>query len=257
METLQSVPISYFSAMKLIVFFIGVFLLATACNKVVEDKTKPVMESLSMNGDEFKPQDVIEIYVGLSDNENLSQVRSRISPSFAKTFGDWKDVSVKEISGTRYEGTISFTVPDTATAGYYQVTTRGSDMRGNGTVDSVMYFTILQPGFAPEIIDFETKPPIVNGVLYMTATDSLTFAGVVIDDTGLKNISINLKSTEDKNIKSLSYNIADSSVTWDFALQGDTILPDYEAVWPGLLLIKALDIDGNQTRREVPIEFEP
>src|SRR5690554_6069611 len=118
--------------MRLTIAFAVFFILAIACNKVVEDKTKPVLESLSMNGDAFKPQETIEIYVGLSDDENLSQVRSRISQSFSKSFGNWEAVVVKQISGTYYEGTLSFTVPDTATAGYYQVTTRGSDQRGNG-----------------------------------------------------------------------------------------------------------------------------
>ena len=210
-----------------------------------------------MNGDEFKPQDVIEIYVGLSDNENLSQVRSRISQSFSKSFGNWEAVVVKQISGTHYEATLSFTVPDTATAGYYQVTTGGSDLRGNGTVDSVMYFTILQPGFAPEIIDFQTNPPIVSGIIYLTATDSLIFTGLVTDDTGLKNISITLMSTENKNIKSVSHNLPDSIATWDSSLSPDTIKPPYGSVSPGSLLIKALDIDGNQTRREISVNFEP
>lgn len=257
MKTLQSLRISYFSAMKLIIAFAAVFLLAIACNKTEEDKTRPVLESLSINGDEFKPQDVIEIHVGLSDNENLSQVRSKISPSFAKSFGDWEAVVVKQISGTQYEGMLSFIVPDTASAGYYQVTTRGSDLRGNGTVDSVMYFTILQPGFAPEIIGFQSKPPIVDGTIFMTAMDTLSFTGLVMDDTGLKTISINLRSTENKSIKNLSYTVADSSATWDFSLEADTIIPGYENASPGSLWIKALDIDGNQTRKEIPIDFEP
>lgn len=243
--------------MKLTIAFAAFFILAIACNKIVEDKTKPVLESLSMNGDEFKPQDVIEIYVGLSDNENLSQVRSRISQAFSKSFGNWEAVVVKEISGAQYEGTLSFTVPDTAAAGYYQVTTRGSDLRGNGSVDSVMYFTILQPGFAPELVDFQTKPLIVDGTIYMSATDSLSFTGLIVDDTGLKTISINLRSTESKNIKTLTYNVPDSSSTWDFSLQADTIIPAYQNVSPRSLLIKALDIDGNQMRKEIPINFEP
>ena len=243
--------------MKLTIVFAAVFLLAIACNKVVEDKTKPVLESISINGDEFKPQDVIEINVSLSDNENLSQVRSRISQSFSKSFGNWEVVVVKQISGTQYEGTLSFIVPDTATAGYYQVTTSGSDLRGNATVDSIMYFTILQPGFAPELVDFQTKPPIVDGIIYMTSTDSLSFTGLVVDDTGLKSISINLRSTENKDIKTISKNVPDSSATWDFSLNADTIKPPYQNVTPGLLLIKAVDIDGNQTRREIPIDFEP
>ena len=68
---------------------------------------------------------MVEIGVGLTDNENLKQVRVSIATAFAKSFGNWKDLEVRDISGTTYQGTFSFLVPDTARAGYYQVSVRG------------------------------------------------------------------------------------------------------------------------------------
>lgn len=243
--------------MKYRALLFGFLILALACTKIVQDERDPVIESLSLNNDSYEPNDVLEITVVLSDNENLEQVRSRISPAFAKTFGDWSDLKVIDISGQNYHGSISFVIPDTARSGYYQIATQGSDLRGNGTKDSILYFTINQPGFAPELVNFQTIPPIVDDVIYMTGQDSLRFSGMATDNVALKQVTIDLRSTNDQRIKLLSYNMSDSLTSWDLALNTDTILPQYETQFPGALLVKVLDIDGNQTRLEVPIDYTP
>lgn len=239
-----------------IVFFFFVFLVAISCKRDEKDKTKPVFESLQINKKSFEPGEVLEIQFAVSDNENLGQVRSRISQAFAKSFGDWKDVVVKPISGEVYSGVISFAVPDTARAGYYQIATQVSDLGGNTSIDSLLYFNVLQPGFAPEINDFQTFPAMVGDVLYLNANDTLHFSGNVTDDNGLKSISINLKSTEDKNIKTLNYNIPDSTLIWDFAEKADTIFPVFQNQIPARLIVKAADVNGNQTRLEWEVKFE-
>lgn len=243
--------------MKFKALLFGLLILALACTKIEQDERAPVIESLSLNGDSYKPNDVLEITVALSDNENLEQVRVRISPAAAKTFGDWKDLKVRKISGQTYEGTFSFVIPDTARSGFYQINTQGSDLRGNGTKDSILYFTINQPGFAPELINFQTDPPIVSNVIYMTGQDSLRFMGLLIDDTGLKQVTFDLRSTKNEKMKLLTTNIPDSLNIWDLASNTDTILPDYETKFPGLLQVKVVDIDGNQTRLNVAIDYTP
>lgn len=243
--------------MKFKAVLFGLLILFLACTKVVNDESAPVIESLELNSDSFQPNDVLEISVSLSDNENLEQVRVRISPAFAKSFGDWKDLKVRDISGQTYEGSFSFVIPDTARSGYYQLEAQGADLRGNGTKDSVLYFTINQPGFAPELIGFQTYPPIFSDVIYMTGQDSLRFLGMVIDDDQLKQVTFDLRSTNDERIKMLTHNIPDSLTSWDLALNTDTILPDYETKFPGSLLVKVLDSDGNQTRLEVRIDYTP
>lgn len=243
--------------MKFKALLFGFLILALACTKVIQDELAPVIESLALNADSFAPNDVLKITVSLADNENLNQVRVRISTAFAKSFGDWTDLQVRDISGQTYEGSFSFVIPDTARSGYYQIATQGSDLRGNGTKDSILYFTINQPGFAPELIDFQTDPPIVSNVIYMTGQDSLRFMGSLLDDTGLKQATFEMRSTNDEQIKMLTNNIADSVTTWDLALNTDTILPNYATKFPGSLLVKVLDIDGNQTRLVVPIDYTP
>ncbi|NEN24355.1 hypothetical protein G3O08_12650 [Cryomorpha ignava] len=243
--------------MKFKAVLLGLAILFLACTKVEKDERAPVIESLDLNSDSFRPPDVVKITVALSDNENLDQVRVRISPAFAKSFGDWKDLQVRDISGQTYEGSFSFVIPDTARSGYYQIVTQGADLRGNGTKDSILYFTINQPGFAPNIIDFQTDPPIVEDVIYMSGQDSLRFTGLLIDNVQLKEVTFDLRSTNDERIKMLTHDIPDSLTSWDLALNTDTILPDYETKFPGLLLVKVLDNDGNQTRMEVPVDYTP
>ncbi len=244
--------------MKTKIAIFAFVILCAACTVDDKDETDPVFQSLTLNAETFEPNDVLELSVGISDNENLNQVRVRISTSFAKTFGDWKDLEVRDISGTNYQGTFSFVIPDTARAGYYQISTQAADLRGNGTKDSIMYFTILQPGFAPELTNFQTSPPIVSNIIYMMGQDSLRFFGTVSDDGYLDQITIDLRSTTNQRIQLLTYNVkSDSISTFDLTLNADTILPQYDTRFPGSLLIKVLDWDGNQTRMEVPIEFAP
>lgn len=231
--------------------------LATSCAKQEKDETEPVMEAIHLNKKEFVPLEVVEVHVQLADDENLNQVRSKISQAFAKSFHDWSQAVVKPISGKKYEGVLTFVVPDTAKAGYYQLATQAMDMSGNTTVDSILYFTVLQPGFAPEFHNFQTQPPVVGDVIYLSGQDTLTFSGTVTDELGLKSVSINLKSTDDKNIRTLNYNLPDSVSTWDFAAEADTIFPNYDALLPAKLIVKAVDGDGNQSRLEFEIDFEP
>lgn len=228
-----------------------------ACQKENKDTTPPVINSLSVDAVEVEPNDVINVHVSLSDNAALNQVRVRISQAFAKSYTKWDELSVRDISGNSYQGTFSFIVPDSATAGYYQITTQGADVEGNGTVDSLLYFTVLQPLSAPQLIGFQTKPPMIGNVLYLTSTDSLSFVGQATDDLNLSKVSISLQTATERSIKTVYFNITDTVTTWDFATQRDTIFPDYDVYQPSELLIKILDSDGNLTRKTFPIEYTP
>ncbi len=227
------------------------------CERTVEDEIAPVFESLEINSTTFNPQDVITIDVGMRDNENMNQVRVRIQSAFSKSFGEWEAVEIREVSGQSYQGSFSFTVPDTAQAGYYQYSVQGADMRGNGTRDSINYFTILQPGFAPYLFGFNTIPPIVDNVLFLNSNDTLMFVGLAIDDNMLSEVSIDLRSTKNERIQLLSYTIPDSVGLWNLGLNVDSILPQYEEMYPASLIVKILDSDNNQTRREIPVDFTP
>lgn len=243
--------------MKFIVVVFAFLMLLSACDKTVKDDRDPVMEMIALNGNNFQPNDVVELNLSVSDNENLNQVRVRIAPAFAKSFGDWKAIQIREISGQAYSGSFSFVIPDTARSGYYQISAQAADLKGNGTKDSTLYFSIHQPGFAPEIHDFQTVPPIVADVIYMNGQDSLHFMGMLTDDQQLKQITFELRSTTGSRIRLLTHNIPDTLTSWDLALNTDTIFPPFEVPFPGSLLVKVLDNDGNQTRLEIPVEYTP
>lgn len=228
-----------------------------SCKKEVKDTTPPVINSLSVDVDTVESNQVINVQVSLSDNAALNQVRVRISQAFAKSFTQWDALSVRDISGTFYQGTLSFIVPDSATAGYYQIATQGADMEGNGTVDSLIYFTVLQPESAPQLIGFQTKPPMSGNILYLTSTDTLSFEGQATDDIDLSKVSIDLRTANKRSIKAFSYNVTDTVTTWDFSAKADTILPNYSEYIPSELLIKILDSDGNLTRKSYPVEYIP
>ncbi len=255
-ENFQS-HISYFSAMKIWILFIILLCGFCACQKENKDTTPPVINSLSIDAVEYVPNDVMNLQVSLSDNASLNQVRVRISQAFSKTFTHWDELSIRDISGTSFQGTFSFVVPDSVTAGYYQIATQAADMEGNGTIDSLIYFTILQPESAPQLIDFQTNPPMIGEVIYLNSTDTLSFVGQATDDINLSKLSVILQTASERAIKTVSFNITDSVTTWDFATQNDTIFPDYDVYQPSELLIKILDSDGNLTRKSFPVEFTP
>lgn len=243
--------------MKIWIFGFALALVFCACQKEKKDKTPPVIDNLSVDAQSVEPNEVINVQVSLSDNSALSQVRVRISQAFAKSYSQWQEMTIRDISGTFYQGTFSFIVPDSATAGYYQIATQGSDMEGNGTIDSLIYFTVLQPGAGPQLIDFQTNPAMIGNTLYLTSNDSLSFTGLAKDNIGLNKVSIILQTSTEKSVKTLNYSIPDTISIWDFATKADTIYTDYDTYIPSQLIIKILDTDGNLTREVFPVEFTP
>lgn len=243
--------------MKFWVFILIVLTLLPACTKDNRDLVAPVIEALSTNGTKFKPNDVLNIDVSVSDNAALTQVRVRISQAFAKSFGEWEDLQVRDISGTSYQGTFSFVIPDSAQAGYYKIATQGADIDGNGTVDSLRYITILQPGHAPELVNFQTNLPMLDNLLFLTSTDTISFAGKVVDDINIEKVSILLRDENATTLESLSYNVSDSLAVWDFAKNADSMAVDFQDKTPTELLIKMLDSDGNQSRSSFEVDYSP
>src|SRR5690606_8164556 len=227
--------------MKLILPVLAFLLVIVACNKTEKDEHDPVMEMIELNDDTFQPNDVLELALAFSDNENLNQIRVRIAPAFAKSFGDWKTTQIREISGQSYNGSFSFVIPDTARAGYYQISAQAADLKGNATVDSILYFSINQPGFAPEIHDIQTYPPIVGDVIYMSGQVSQRVMVMITDDAWLKQITFDLQSTNNRFMKPLTHNVPHTLASWDLAFHTDSIFPKYAPQRPVSLVVKLRD----------------
>ncbi|HKL02822.1 MAG TPA: DUF4625 domain-containing protein [Cryomorphaceae bacterium] len=236
-------------------FFI--FLLILACSKE-DDREDPVITGLTISQESLSPGENLTISVWATDNEDLGQVRIRIREAFSKSFGAWEALRVINISGNTLNSTFALTVPDTALAGYYEVSTQVSDERGNGSVDSTLFFTILQSELQPVISGFETNPPLnVDNELNLNFNDSLTFSGVVVDSDGLNQIEIEFQSFSGSVIDNRNYNLGDTIQSWNFEQFADTIVATYQENPPAHLIIRATDSQGHLTRNSFSVNYTP
>jgi hypothetical protein len=144
-----------------------------ACSKVEQDSIAPAFASLTVNSESFLPGQELSIQVSGTDNLELNQVRLLIEPAFSKSFGFWKILEIRDISGSSFNTDFRYTVPDSALAGLYELSIQIADERGNGSVDSTLQFFVRQPGEEPVISGFATNPGIdPDDVLRVSATDT-------------------------------------------------------------------------------------
>lgn len=234
-----------------------IFLLILACSKD-KDLDDPVLTGLSISQEPLGPGDNLQVSVSATDNEELRQVRMRIREAFSKSFGAWQVLRVVDISGNTLNRTFTFPVPDSALAGYYEVSTQVSDERGNGSVDSTLFFTILQGGLQPVISGFQTDPSLnMDNELDLSFSDTLTFLGVVSDDDGLNRVEIGFQNFTGASLDNRSYNLGDTIQSWDMEQFADTIVATYDQNQPAKLIIRAFDSQGHLTRLSYPVNYTP
>lgn len=237
---------------------LALFMLSS-CTKVVEDQEDPVLTGFQINSRSFEPGETVEVSVSGQDNENLAQLRVRIEEAFDKSnFGFWRVVKIEDVTGPSVSRTMSFTVPDSSLAGYYSVVVQLSDLRGNGSVDSVQYITINQEGIMPEIQSFATNPAFdETGLILLGENDTLTFSGLAIGDTLLNEVQIELLSNEGIRMERFTYDVLnDSTNVWDFSANADSIFTDFTSN-PESLIIRVTDAVGHLDRREFMVEYDP
>lgn len=237
--------------------FFFIFLLILACSKE-DDREDPVLTGLSVSDEPLSPGDNLTVSVSATDNEELGQVRMRIREAFSKSFGAWQVLRVVDVSGNTLNRTFTFPVPDSALAGYYEVSTQVSDERGNGSIDSTLFFTILQAGVQPVIAGFQTSPPLnIDNELDLSFNDTLTFSGTVSDSEGLSEVEIDLQTAGGSSVDNRSYALGDTIQLWDFEQFADTLIATYTQNQPSKLLIKATNSQGHLTRQVYPVSYTP
>jgi hypothetical protein len=234
-------------------FFIFVsFLLA--CSRISDDDESPVIAAFELNATEFSPGETFTASISGRDNEELKQVRLRIRQAFSKSFGFWELLEIREISGSTFSTSFTYQIPDTALAGLYEASLQISDERGNGSVDSTLQFLIRQPGEEPEILSFETNPPIdSDNVLRIGSKDTLTFSGVISDPDLVQSFSIVFKDELDIVLLSLNYPVPDT-VLFDLSQFPDTVFLSTFSIFPKEMELKALDGAGHQRRESFEVE---
>ncbi len=234
------------------IIFCGI--LMWSCSKVSDDSVPPQILLYTSNAEVVMPGDVIEVTVQAADNEELAQARLRILSSFTKSFGAWKVVNISDISGATFQTTYFLSVPDSALAGMYSMGFQVADERGNASIDSLLYFTILQPGIGPEFIDFATTPFLsVAGPNTLSANDSLIFTGFAAGDS-LTSVDFEFKSATDANIETYPHEIEDASL-WSFTENADTVrFADFQTL-PVRMVVRIKDKAGHQARLNFPLFF--
>ncbi len=230
-----------------------------ACSKDTDDKVRPQIDLMELNGTEFAPGDLLEISVTVSDNEALNQIRLRLQDDFSKAFGAWGFVTIDPVSGTQASKTFSYLVPDSALSGTYSLSLQVADLEGNGSKDSLVNIFINQPGLSPTLVNFNTVPPLNGGTLFINSGDSISFSGTAMDDEALRSITIGLWPTVGSVISTYSRIFSDTVVVtaFDLAENADTLRPSYTNRFPSFLLVKLTDTIGHQSRFEFPVGFTP
>ncbi len=215
-----------------------------------------MITSLQLNDSSFSPGESLVVSVSGRDNEELGQVRTRIREAFAKSFGFWEFIEVRDLSGSTFTTNFSYSVPDTALAGLYEISVQVSDERGNGSVDSTLQFLVCQMGEEPMISNFETDPPLgEDAILRIGGSDTLTFSGIVSDPDTLESFSITFKDELGLALLSLSYPVADTTM-FDLSSAPDTAFFQNFTVYPAEMELKAQDFVGHQRREIYSIEVD-
>jgi hypothetical protein len=232
------------------------FLVFAACERVSDDEVDPEFTSLELNETTISPGESLLITVSGRDNEELGQVRARIREAFAKSFEFWEIAEVRDLSGNTFTTEFSFTVPDSALAGLYEVSVQIADERGNGSVDSTLQFIVHQAGEEPSIENFDTNPPLdENEVLRINAQDTLTFAGTVTDPDTLLSFDIVFRDEFGINLRSVNFPVSDTTI-FDLSTAPDSVFFENFEFLPVKMELKAQDIIGHQRRVNYTIEYE-
>jgi hypothetical protein len=227
------------------------------CEKISDDAVRPEITQYTLGADTVVPGDLLEISVGVADDEALSQMRVRINSSFSKSFGEWREVRVDDISGTSFQKIYQFVIPDSSMAGLYSAAFQVVDRRGNASIDSVLDFTIYQPGITPEIAGLETEPPANSELVIMADTAGfLRFMGEVNDAVGLAQVEIVFRRATGGTLDTETFPFVDTLVTnWSFTANVDTFFFSSFSAEPGSVVIRAINTDGHRTRRSFNFDF--
>lgn len=234
--------------------------LAFGCEKIVEDEVRPQITQFELNSTSLLPGDNLSVIAGGSDNEELTQVRLRVSAAFSKAFSQWTFLRIVDIDGMADQRTFNITVPDSALSGYYAVQLQYSDTRGNGSFDSTIFVTVSRPGQSPELTDFSTLPAADDlGVITIRNGDTLRFFGDAFDDEALQEVSFSLRSSLDNTTQASTNRFpTDTIITdWSITNEADSIFVNVLNAVPIRLLVQATDTTGNLTRISIPVNYQP
>lgn len=237
---------------------IAALFVALGCEKISDDDTDPTISKFEIQNSRVEVGEVVSVTVEVADNEELNQLRLRMSEAFSKSFGFWEFTQFEDLSGTTFTGVYTFEVPDTVLAGRYGFSLQVVDERGNASPDSIQYVDVIRIDEAPSLINFATMPEIsADGSISLNVNDTLIFSGTAFDVDSIQSVEINVLTVDGSSVQDLEYNVNNVSNTFDFALSADSIFVSTLINIPTNMLVKVTDANGHMLRNEYPLIYNP
>lgn len=208
--------------MKRIIFILSVVLFVS-CKKD-EDTTRPVINTVKVNGVEANEHDVnagtqITVEVTTSDNEELNQLKVEIhsaddghthesgggSATQETNVGVWSDSRIIDLSGTSKVSNVVFDIPNSV-KGHWHIEVALIDDQGNEATEHVTTLHVSN-GFLP-VLSITSDPTLVNDEIAVALGGQLTLNGTVEDPDGLAAIHVELKDE------------ATDTIVWEYDVPG-------------------------------------
>lgn len=195
--------------MKKVFLFLSVVAVLVACKKDEEDTTRPVINTVKVNGVVANEHDInagtqITVEVTSNDNKELNQLKVEIHSADdghthdggsateveAPNVGVWSDSRIISLSGTSQVSNVVFDVPNTV-KGHWHVEVALIDKDGN---EATEYITTLhvENGFLP-VINVTAEPAMTGDEIAVALNGQITLNGTVEDPDGLAEIHVELK----------------------------------------------------------------
>lgn len=186
--------------MKKAILILAVVISIVSCKKDSEDTTKPVIDSVKINGvvadeHEMNAGDTFVIEVTSSDDQSLNQLKVNIHGADdghthdgstgeveAANIGVWSETQILSLSGTANTQSLTLEIP-AVIAGHWHVEVMLIDEQGNEAVEYVTTLHVLNT-FLP-VFAITSDPAITDGVITVAAGESFDLMGTISDTDGL------------------------------------------------------------------------
>ena len=251
---------------KAFLFSLTLAVLVASCKKEDPDTEKPVINSLTVNGNTssvtLSAGSTLSFSISASDNIDLKQIKIDIHDAFDGHSHSpnvpFSSQTIYNVSGKSATITPSIQVPAIAASGPYDILVYAIDASGNEAVIREVELIITQAGQA--VIDI-TSPSLALDWDYAIG-DTIFITGTITDDIDLSDIDISL---ENEDTGALIYDeefpqVGTTDTTWDFNelnLQSKwIIIPATASLGHHGLVIMVTDSDANVTRIEVHVHVQ-
>ena len=195
--------------MKKAIFILSAILILASCKKESEDSTKPIINSVRINGivadeHEMNAGETFTIEVSTSDNESLNQLKVNIHSADdghthddvsgevdAPNIGLWSETQILNLSGTTNTQTLTLEIP-AVIAGHWHVEVMLIDEQGNEAVEYVTTLHVVNVNLP--IMNVVSVPVAVDYEIIIAPGETITLSGTITDDDGLDSGHVELEN---------------------------------------------------------------